>query len=144
MSIRTTLPGRDEAHERFTILVADDDAACRRTVTGLLDREGHRVLQADCGKQAIEIARIEALHLLILDMYMRDLTGLATLRLIDQVRNPLPPTIFLTADKSKELQLEALDAGAFTIILKPFEAEVVKISVQMLLERYYRNPDRRE
>ena len=143
MSIRSTIPGRQSRHQSFTILVADDDDACRHTVRDLLDREGHHVIEADCGRRAIEIAKFEALHLSILDMYMRDLTGIETLRLIGQVRAPLP-TIFLTADESKELRLEALDAGAFTIILKPVHAEVVKLSVQMLLDRYYRNTERRE
>jgi CheY-like chemotaxis protein len=144
MSIRSTFPGRSPQRRRFTILIADDDDACREAVSGILDREGHRVIEADCGRRAVEIAKNEALHLLILDMFMRDLTGLATLRLIDKVRNPLPPTIFLTANESKELQLEALDAGAFTVILKPFEVDVVKLSVQTLLDRYYRKPNGRE
>jgi DNA-binding response OmpR family regulator len=143
MSLRATLPGRSSSGKSYRILVADDDDACRRSVRELLDREGHHVIEADCGRRAIEIAKFEELHLSILDMYMRDLTGIETLRLIAQVRAPLP-TIFLTADESKELRFEALDAGAFTIILKPIQVEVVKISVQALLDRYYRNTERRE
>jgi DNA-binding response OmpR family regulator len=143
MAIRSTVPARGSQHRGYTILVADDDDVCRHTLYDLLDGEGHRVIEADCGRRAVEIARREALHLSILDMFMRDLTGIETLRLIGQVRAPLP-TIFLTADHSKELRLEALDAGAFTVILKPVQVEVVKRSVRKLLDRYYRTPDRRE
>ncbi len=139
MAIRSTAAGKAKGFGRISILLADDDDDCRRALHDLLDREGHRVLEADCGRRAVEIAAREALHLSILDMYMRDLTGIETLRLIGQIRAPLP-TILLTADQSKEVRLEALDAGAFTIILKPIQAEVVKLSVQMLLDRYYRNP----
>jgi CheY-like chemotaxis protein len=128
----------DGAMNRFSILVADDDEDCREAIRTTLAREGFETHPASCGAEAIEIVRRRpsAIHASILDMHMPDLTGIETLtaliRFIDRL-----PTIFVTADRSKELLTKAMEAGAFTILHKPVSSGLIVVTVNMLLGKFY-------
>jgi CheY-like chemotaxis protein len=123
---------------RYSILIADDDPILRESVRETLDREGHRVLTASCGLEAIEIVRSVGvdIHASILDMFMPDLTGLETLEAIFRCVER-HPAIFMTADESKELLLKAMEAGAYTLLRKPFSTGLVVVTLNQLLDKFY-------
>jgi two-component system response regulator MprA len=123
---------------RYSILIADDDPMVREAIRETLVREGHDAVTASCGSEAIEIVndRRRRVHASILDMFMPDLTGLETLAALFRVVDELP-TIFLTADESKELLTKAMEAGAFTLLRKPVSTGLIVVTLNQLLVRYY-------
>jgi len=86
--------------DRATILIVDDDLACREFLVHLLESEGFRVLSADCATEAIELARKEARvpDLYVVDFMMPDMYGfdlVHELRRIDKAAHT--PVIMFTA-----------------------------------------------
>ncbi|MDB5802569.1 MAG: sensor histidine kinase [Rhodocyclales bacterium] len=67
--------GRIEITSEWTVLLVDDDAEYRESTSRLLEREGHRVLQADCGTSALLILKDENVDLMLLDYFMPGMTG---------------------------------------------------------------------
>jgi DNA-binding response OmpR family regulator len=123
---------------RYSILIADDDTDCREAIRDTLDREGFSTVAACCGAEAIDIMRNRAgaIHASILDMHMPDLTGIETLLALFHFVDRLP-TIFVTADRSKELLTKAMEAGAFTILHKPVSPGLIVVTVNLLLDKFY-------
>src|SRR5262249_8059461 len=101
-------PGR-----AYSILITDDDRGSRETLAGLLDGRGFQTREASCGEEAIEIVRVELIHLAIFDMHMPRMTGLEAL---EQVRllNDLLPAILVTADATRDLIRQALQAHVYS------------------------------
>lgn len=124
--------------DRYSILVADDDAMVRETIREALQRGGYDAVTASCGTEAIDIVRRRnvPVHASILDMFMPDLTGIETLELFIQAVDRLP-TILVTADESRELLTKAMEAGAYTLLRKPVSARLIVVTVTHLLDRYY-------
>ncbi|MFH1024604.1 MAG: response regulator [Planctomycetota bacterium] len=116
----------------YNILIADDDDGCRDSLECGLAERGFHTYTADSGRRAVEIVRTTPVDLLILDMFMRDLDGLTTYRLIKNVNRGIP-CIFITSEPTKELLLEALDLGAATLIPKPLTLEIVVIEMDRIL-----------
>ena len=127
-------PGR-----AYSILITDDDRGSRETLAGLLADRGFQTLQASCGEEAIDIARVELIHLAIFDMHMPRMTGLEAL---EQVRllNDLLPAILVTADANEGLMREAFRARVFSVIPKPVSKNVVLYTVVRALVRAYGSP----
>jgi len=98
-----------------TVLVVDDDTSILDSVRALLEREGHRVLTAQSGEQALEILKTNELHLLIVDYFMPRMTGA---ELIEEVRrfDPLVQIVLQTGyagDKPPREMLAALDIQGY-------------------------------
>lgn len=103
-----------------TVLIADDDERFLDTVRGIVEKEGLRAELAECGLQAVEIARRVPLHLTILDVQMPDISGLETYRRLARVHLTLP-CIFMTGNLSEDVRRAAISAGAFSILEKPLD-----------------------
>ncbi len=121
----------------YRILITDDDEDCRYSLNDVFKMEGYTTFLASCGREAIEIAKNKLLHLLILDVHMPDFSGFETFEFIKEEKNILIPCIFMSADSSKDLKIEAIEANAFTLISKPINKEVIKYAVEQSLEKYY-------
>ncbi len=130
-----TILKRDKTNYR--ILITDDDEDCRSSLKDVFELEGYTTYLASCGREAVEIAKQKLLHLLILDVHMPDFSGFETFEFIKEEKNILIPCIFVTADTSKDLKIEAIEANAYTLISKPINKEVIKYAVEQLLEKYY-------
>ena len=107
------------AHRRFEyqLLITDDDDSFRQTLCAIF-APFFELLEARCGEEAIEIAEQTTVHLILLDMYMEEMTGLDTLIEIKSI-NELTPCILITADATEELRQQAAEADAFTVLKKP-------------------------
>ena len=106
---------------------------------GLLADRGFRTLEASCGEEAIEIVRVELIHLAIFDMHMPRMTGLEAL---EQVRlmNDLLPAILVTADATRDLIRQALQAHVYSVIPKPVNKNVVLYTLTRALQQVYGGP----
>src|SRR6478736_4265487 len=109
------------------ILVADDEQNLRRVLVALLRREGHDVVQAASGLEAID--RLADVDVVITDLRMPGADGMEVLRTASR-NHPHVPVIMITAYGSVGQAVEAIKAGAFDYIEKPFEQESIRVIVE--------------
>lgn len=120
----------------FTILVADDDPGSRSALAGLLADRGFQTVLAGSGEEAIEIVRVELVHLVFFDMHMPRMTGLEALQQARLV-NDLLPAILVTADATRELIRQAFLAQVYSVIPKPVNKNVVLHTLGRALRQVY-------
>ena len=109
--------------ERARILVADDEPNLRRVLTAMLRRDGHEVIQATAGDEAM--ALLDGIDVLVTDLRMPRVDGMELLRHAVKLQ-PQLPVIMITAYGSVGQAVEAIKAGAFDYIEKPFEHEQIR------------------
>ncbi|MGL6096589.1 MAG: response regulator [Fimbriiglobus sp.] len=121
---------------RFTILITDDDPGSRETLAGLLADRGFQAVQAKSGEEAIEIVRVEIIHLVFFDMHMPRMTGLEAL---EQVRmlNEMLPAILVTGGATRQLIRQAFQAQVFSVIPKPVNKNIVLHTLTRALATVY-------
>ena len=108
------------------ILVADDEQNLRRVLVAMLRRDGHEVVQAASGLEAIE--RLADVDVVITDLRMPGADGMEVLRTASK-NYPQTPVIMITAYGSVGQAVEAIKAGAFDYIEKPFEQDSIRTIV---------------
>jgi DNA-binding NtrC family response regulator len=118
---------------RPSLLVADDDAIARDLLTEVLEREGYRVRAAAGGAECLALAAAEPLDLALIDLRMPGLDGLEVLRRLGAIQ-PGVPVVILTAFGSVDTTIEAIRAGAYDYLSKPFRMEEIKLVVRRALE----------
>lgn len=123
--------------EQFSLLITDDDEMCRNSLKSLFDSDGYHTYLASCGRDAIEVAREEFLHFMIIDAHLPDISGMQTFQFIKEESNVLVPSIFISGDVSKELKLEILSVEAFTFVPKPINVGTIRFAVDQLIDQYY-------
>ena len=112
------------------ILVADDEQNLRRVLAAMLKRDGHEVVQAANGTEALE--RIADVDVVITDLRMPGADGMEVLRTAAR-SYPHIPVILITAYGSVGQAVEAIKAGAFDYIEKPYEQESIRTIVEKAL-----------
>lgn len=124
-------------NESLRILLAEDDGDLRAAFKDLLGREGFKVFEAATGLAALQILKTQKVTFSIMDVDMPGLTGFEVLRIARQDLGALP-CIFVSGDSSRERMVQALQAGAFSMLAKPVNPELLRYSVQRLIEFHYR------
>ncbi len=116
------------------ILVVDDDGATRDLLREVLTEEGYRAVASGSGEEALEIGKQELFDVIISDMKLGpDLNGLDVLRAYKSIQ-PDSEVILITAFGTMESAIEAVKAGAFDYLSKPFKIEEVLLQVARALE----------
>jgi len=115
------------------LLVVDDDQVARELLAETLGREGYRVRVAGGGEEAVRLAGAEPFDMALVDLRMPDLDGLAVLKQLAMIQPELP-VVILTAFATVETAIEAVNAGAFDYLSKPFRMEEIKIVVRRTLD----------
>lgn len=123
-----------ERIDLMRILVADDDRALAETLVRGLEEDGHQVVLASNGTDALEIAKIHDFDLLILDVMMPGLDGLTVARRLRDLRNQTP-IIMLTARDAMQEVVRGLDQGADDYITKPFSFHVLLARIRAIARR---------
>jgi two-component system, OmpR family, KDP operon response regulator KdpE len=101
-----------------TILIVEDDRKMIRVFAASLETEGYRVFNADTGQRALEEVRTRNPDLILLDLGLPDMDGLAV---VPQIRaNTTAPIIVVSAREQESDKVKALDAGANDYLTKPF------------------------
>lgn len=122
--------------ERPCVLIADDDATLRATLSRAFSQCGWTPLLAGDGAEAVEMARQQEVHIVITDLQMPRLSGLSAVRRIRE-RQPDLPCILMTDAISDEVQTRAQDANMFAVIPKPLHLGQVLETIQTALQRAY-------
>ena len=116
-----------------SLLVADDDRVAGELLAEVLGREGYRVRLADGGETCLRLAETEPFDLALVDLRMPDLDGLTVLKRLGTLQPDLP-VVILTAFASIETAIEAVRAGAYDYLSKPFRMEEITVVVRRALE----------
>jgi DNA-binding response OmpR family regulator len=123
-----------EARERPVVLLVDDDAAIRRTVTTGLELEGFDVVCASGGRPALEALGTVRPAVMLLDLTMPDLDGLQVLRRMRSAGDDLPICVLSARDEVDD-RILGLETGADDYVIKPFSVEEVAARLHALLRR---------
>lgn len=121
---------------QINILVCDDDKEIAGAIEIYLRNEGYHVFKAFDGIQALEIARKERLHLIIMDIMMPNMDGVAATMKIRGEQNI--PIIMLSAKSEDYDKITGLNVGADDYVTKPFNPLELIARVKSQLRRYVR------
>jgi DNA-binding response OmpR family regulator len=125
------------------VLVVDDEQHVRVTLKEVLSREGHEVLTASSGQEALQVIGDMAVDLVMVDLKMEGMDGLT---LVGEIKQRWPETvlIILTGYATLESALKALRYGAHDYLLKPSGPEDIKRSVREGLQKRWREARRKD
>lgn len=117
----------------FQILVVDDEEGIRFSLRGVLEDEGHEVLEADSAEAALDLLERVSPDLIFLDIWLPGLDGLAALEAI-RLRREDCPVVVISGHGTIETAVTAIKKGAFDFIEKPLSLEKVIIACDKALE----------
>ncbi|MDX2322061.1 MAG: response regulator, partial [Moritella sp.] len=118
----------------FTALLVEDSASIGAIYSVYLHNEGASVTHVQSGREALlELTRWQP-DLLILDIQLPDMSGMDILMTVQQ-HHPDISTIMITAHASIDLAVDAMRAGAFDFLVKPFDAKRLSITVRNALKQ---------
>jgi two-component system, NtrC family, response regulator len=118
-----------------TILVIDDEPNYQIVLSELLREEGFEVYTTSTGENALKMARGTDLDLIITDMRMPGMSGLELLKAFKALNRDLP-VIMITAFGEVEKAVEAMQAGGFNYLTKPFNNDELVVSIRKAIEHY--------
>lgn len=127
-------------NSKFKILLVDDEPDIVEFLGYNLKKEGYTILTANNGKDAVDIAKKEIPHLIVLDVMMPDMDGIETCRELREQKNLQDVLIaFLTARSEDYTQIAGFEVGADDYITKPIKPRVFISRVKALLRRLQTN-----
>jgi len=129
-------PAANEHLAAGVILVVDDNAENREIIERRLRREGHRVLLAAGGREALDILRAQRVDLVLLDVMMPDLDGYQVLQQLktDVTLRDLP-VLMISAVDELESVVRCVELGAEDYLPKPFDAVLLRARIGACLEK---------
>jgi len=117
------------------VVIAEDEALIRLDLAEMLAEEGYDVVgQAGDGEAAVALAEEHRPDLVVLDVKMPRLDGIAAAQRIAEQR--IAPVVILTAFSQRELVERARDAGAMAYLVKPFTKDDLVPAVEMAVSRF--------
>ena len=117
---------------QLTILIVDDEEDMRETCIRVFRRTGYRCLAVSDGQEALALLDAQRPDLILTDLRMPRVDGLALLRKVRRLASP-PPVVIFTAYVSEGSIREALEAGAAAYLPKPFTPQKLREVVEPLL-----------
>lgn len=123
----------DAVDSSVRILVVDDEEAIRDVLTDFLGMEGYSIETASDGQRALELLSRGDFSLVLTDLKMPNMGGLELLKAIRQ-HTPDVATIVMTGFGTVETAIDAMKAGAYDYLLKPFKIDEVLLIVKRALE----------
>jgi len=127
----------------MAVLLADDDATGRRVAAYTLRRDGLEVDEASDGAEALQAFDPERHEVVVTDLKMPGVPGQEVLATVRK-RAPEVPVIVITAYGGVDVAVEAMRAGAFHFLEKPFARDALALTVQRALETRQLRAENRE
>ena len=116
-----------------TILIVDDSASLRQVVAIALKGGGYDVVEAVDGKDGLTKLNGQKIHLIISDVNMPNMDGIAFVKAVKQLPNyKFTPIIMLTTESQESKKMEGQAAGAKAWVVKPFKPEQMLAAVAKL------------
>ncbi|BBO79116.1 response regulator [Desulfosarcina widdelii] len=110
--------------EKMKMMLVDDEERFLSTTRKLLEKKDYDVLTATSGADALELLRTNRVHVVILDVKMPGMDGVATLREIKR-RFPMVEVIMLTGHATVDSAVEGMKSGAVDYLMKPADLEEI-------------------
>lgn len=118
---------------RLSILIAEDGVADRMLLAAIVKRQGHHVVTAANGAEAVELFERERPQLVLMDALMPVMDGFEAAQQIKQLAgNELVPIIFLTSLTENEALVRCLEAGGDDFIAKPYNPIILEAKIQAM------------
>lgn len=130
------MKGRDQSRNR-TVMVVEDFEDNRFMMRRLLEMSGYHVLEAINGEEAVELARSERPSLILMDLSLPLLDGLAATRRIrqyEELRNV--PIVAVSAHDTADFHADALAAGCNDYVTKPIDFDQLEALLRRLLPEH--------
>ena len=124
----------DAAHARkpARVLVVDDEAPVRTMMAAALERHGYAFELASGGREALAALQLNTFNLVLTDIVMQEVDGIALLEQIHALQ-PNLPVVMVTAVHDISVAIDAMRRGAYDYLLKPFEQEQLLGTVERAL-----------
>ena len=127
----------DDKPQTRPILVVDDERSMREFLTVMLQREGHQVVIATNGEEALGLLEEgQRFQVAMTDLKMPGIDGISLLEKIKQV-DPACQVIIMTAHATAETAISAIKSGAYDYITKPFKVDEARIAVDRAIEKFH-------
>jgi DNA-binding NtrC family response regulator len=110
--------------EKMKMMLVDDEERFLSTTRKLLEKKDYDVLTATSGADALELLRTNRVHVVILDVKMPGMDGVATLREIKRLF-PMVEVIMLTGHATVNSAVEGMKSGAVDYLMKPADLEEI-------------------
>jgi two-component system chemotaxis response regulator CheY len=123
-------PGNHKAVTK--ILIVDDQEYFRKKISGMLAEEKFEVIEAGSGVQAMETYQQKKPDIVLLDITMPEMDGLAALKKL-RTLDSRAKIVMLTALGQESIVLEAIKSGARDFVVKPFEREHLLNTIAILM-----------
>lgn len=123
--------------EKMKLMVVDDEERFLSTTKKLLIRKGVEAITAMSGSEALEKLRAHNIHVVILDVKMPGMDGIATLKEIKRLF-PLVEVIMLTGHATVESAVEGLKSGATDYLVKPTDIKELIARAEEAFEKRQR------
>src|SRR5712691_5194190 len=127
-TLAALLPIGPDQKARIRILVVDDEYTLRESCGTVLRQEGYDVTLSGRGPEALDLLKRRAFDIVLADLYMQQVDGLALLRAA-QTTNRDTVVIVMTGNPSVDSSVEALRQGAFDYLPKPFSATHLQVLI---------------
>jgi two-component system chemotaxis response regulator CheY len=116
------------------ILIVEDSPSMRNLVREALDPDGYEVTESRNGREALDVLDRVAPHLVITDVNMPELDGLALLRRIRSLPSfRFTPVLILTSESGADMKENGRAAGATGWLVKPFDPDQLRLVVAQVL-----------
>lgn len=124
-----------EKAEPLTVLLVEDTEDNRFMMRRLLEMTGYRVIEAMNGEEAVRLAQSECPQLILMDLSLPVIDGLAATRLIRKLPHcGTTPIIAVSAHDTSDFQSEAINAGCNSYVTKPIDFNELEELIGKLLK----------
>jgi DNA-binding response OmpR family regulator len=124
---------KSNARDGIRILVVDDEPRMIGFIRMNLELEGHQVIEANSGLQALDVVRTQLPDIIVLDVMMPELDGFETLRMLREFSDI--PVIMLTAKGDENDKVYGLELGADDYVTKPFGPRELSSRIKAVIRR---------
>src|SRR5919107_4653499 len=126
----------EEQDKSLTVLLVEDTEDNRFMMRRLLEMAGYRVVEAMNGEEAVKLAKAESPQLILMDLSLPVIDGLAATRLIRKLPDfKSIPIIAVSAHDTSDFQSEAIAAGCNSYVTKPIDFNELEELIGQLLQK---------
>ena len=120
--------------KKIKILISEDNPDIRKILVMRLEINGYDVIQAQDGEEAVDKIKQESQNLVILDLMMPKISGFEVCRMIkfDEKYKDLPIIVLSALDQQSDRE-KAIEAGADSYFIKPFDLELLLNKIKTLV-----------
>ncbi|MEE8577361.1 MAG: sigma-54 dependent transcriptional regulator [candidate division Zixibacteria bacterium] len=116
---------------KYSILVVDDDSLVNEFLTETMQRAGYHCRSVLSGEKAVEVMQSEHFDIVLTDLKMKQMDGLAVLNHVKKL-SPDTPVVIMTAYGSVETAVRAIKSGAYDFLLKPVLPETLELMIKRI------------